>query len=75
MNPANTEIGKLLAGREANFHFDQLHGILANELAQVRATLRRPSGQEQFLATKEKESAISCALMVLKSVQLYQGKK
>ena len=74
MNPANTAVGKLLSGKEAQFHFEQMQTILQDELASVKAHLRQPRPRVQYEALSAKQDALGASLIVLKSITLYQGK-
>ena len=73
MNPANTEVGKLLSGPQADFHYTQMNGILQAELATARAKLRSGLPREQYDRTKQKIDSLLAALLVLKSVQICQA--
>jgi hypothetical protein len=73
MNPANTEVGKLLSGKEAEFSFNKLNNILVGEIATARAKQRGGLNREQYDASNRKIEALTTAQVVLKSVQIYQA--
>ena len=73
MNPANTDVGKLLSGSQADFNFTQMNTILQNELATTRAKLRGGLPREQYDSTRQKIDSLLAALLVLKSVQICQS--
>ena len=73
MNPANTEVGKLLSGQHADFNFTQMNSILQNELAIARSKLRAGLAREQYDIARQKIDSLLAALLVLKSVQICQA--
>lgn len=66
-------IGKLLQGKEADFHYGQLARILDDEIASIRAKLRNGLPRDAYELATAKLHALHTSKMVIKSIQIYNA--